>query len=554
MSRRQNNKTATRQQPDKPTMDTNRPTPPSAERWSISRSIRQSISSFLRSSLHLLPPVFWCVAILSSIVLIAELADARPGGGQGYSGGGSGRSSGSGGGDSGALWLIIRLLIWLCIEYPAIGIPLTIAVIIAAIVMGRKKRKRDGYSEWSSGGYPNQSTPSTARSQVVSSVYINAIRKIDPKFSIVLFEDFLYSLFAEVHRARGGNNLDKLSAYLSPPATQSLRQRPVAEIHSVIVGSMKITHVSGFNPTEGHIKVGVEFEANYTQKSSPTANPQGVYAREKWTLLRSHSAKSRGPTNSNVLTCPSCGAPLNVVTAGQCGHCNQKVNNGTFDWTVQSIQLINCSNRGPILTTNTEERGTTLPTIFDPQITNTSNALSSKDPEHKWDSFFARVEMIFAEFQTAWSNRDLASMRPFLSDCLFQTQSYWIDAYKQQHLRNITERTRISGIEVVKIIMDSHYDSVTIRLRATGLDYTVTDHNRMVCGSKTVLRPYSEYWTFIRGSGTSGTSKAEKSCSNCGAPLKVNMAGFCEYCQSKVTSGQFDWVLSKIEQDESYCG
>jgi hypothetical protein len=32
------------------------------------------------------------------------------------------------------------------------------------------------------------------------------------------------------------------------------------------------------------------------------------------------------------------------------------------------------------------------------------------------------------------------------------------------------------------------------------------------------------------------------------------MAGNCTYCKAKVTSGEFDWVLSQIEQDESYGG
>jgi len=28
------------------------------------------------------------------------------------------------------------------------------------------------------------------------------------------------------------------------------------------------------------------------------------------------------------------------------------------------------------------------------------------------------------------------------------------------------------------------------------------------------------------------------------------MAGVCEYCRSKIVAGEFDWVLSRIEQDE----
>jgi hypothetical protein len=32
------------------------------------------------------------------------------------------------------------------------------------------------------------------------------------------------------------------------------------------------------------------------------------------------------------------------------------------------------------------------------------------------------------------------------------------------------------------------------------------------------------------------------------------MSGECAHCGTHVTSGEFDWVLSKIEQDEAYRG
>ena len=48
--------------------------------------------------------------------------------------------------------------------------------------------------------------------------------------------------------------------------------------------------------------------------------------------------------------------------------------------------------------------------------------------------------------------------------------------------------------------------------------------------------------------------KGDNNCPNCGAPLAISMAGNCEYCSANVTSGEFDWVLSRIEQDEAYSG
>jgi hypothetical protein len=32
------------------------------------------------------------------------------------------------------------------------------------------------------------------------------------------------------------------------------------------------------------------------------------------------------------------------------------------------------------------------------------------------------------------------------------------------------------------------------------------------------------------------------------------MGGACEYCKAVISRGDFDWVLSRIEQDDSYRG
>ena len=36
--------------------------------------------------------------------------------------------------------------------------------------------------------------------------------------------------------------------------------------------------------------------------------------------------------------------------------------------------------------------------------------------------------MIFGAMQVSWSNREWASVRPFVSDNLFQMLAYWIEA------------------------------------------------------------------------------------------------------------------------------
>ena len=130
----------------------------------------------------------------------------------------------------------------------------------------------------------------------------------------------------------------------------------------------------------------------------------------------------------------------------------------------------------------------------------------------------------------------------------------------------IRHRVRCSAraLEGVQIILDAaaharvHLgpfdDSVTLRLWATGQDYTISEDGRVLSGIQGRMRPYSEYWTLIRGAQKKKTDKPGNACPNCGAPMKISMTGNCEYCKVKVTSGEYDWVLSRIEQDEVYTG
>jgi hypothetical protein len=480
--------------------------------------------------------------VLVAIVLVAAVVEARPGGGSSYSG--ASRSSGgesSGGGDDGA---IIQLLIWLCIEHPTIGIPLTIAFI--AFGIWRAKRRKGG--DWSV-GCGRESVSASYEPPVHESrprVSLDVIRGVDTSFSRVVFEDFLYSLYAEVHRARGMRALDRLSAYLSPAAAQALMQMTRGPVDNVIVGAMRALEVSAMPETSS--RVVMELESNYTEAG------RGCYVVERWTLSRGPNARSRSPDRVRVLGCPGCGAPQDALFGGTCRHCRRVVNDGSFDWTVQFVQVIHREERPPILTANVEEQGTNAPTIRDPNLPQALASLRAKDPAFDVGQFQARVGLVFQQFQIAWSSRNLAQMRPFLSDALFTTQQYWINAYLAQRLRNVTENARITRLELVKATSDAWFDSITVRLFATSLDYTTTEDGRVVSGSRTKPRAYSEYWTFIRGTNRKGPTRTDLACSNCGAPLDVNMAGHCKYCSVKVTTGDFDWVLSRIEQDESYTG
>jgi len=504
--------------------------------------------------------LLWCASVVVAtcgwlLILPIEIV-ARVGGGHSY--GGGSRSSGGGGGgsdDGGAIvWLIfeaVRFLLYLTINYPVIGIPLDIIVLLGVVYFFKlRNTARVSFSSIVppvvAENQPNDAERSLAR-----------LRKFDPNFSEIVFTDFVYALYGKAHDARGhgATALDLFSPYLSDDARKTLLSRNpsgLKEVKGVIVGSMRVVQVVGLETPV--VKVGIVFESNYTEVTGD--NPgMTYYVTERWNLERKRDLLSPPPAQATALHCPRCGAPLQRDTVGACVYCGAKIESGEFQWFVRNITLLSTEARGPMLTSEVEEVGTDFPTIVQPNFEQIAANFMQNNPQVSWVDFQTRAKMIFNELQAAWSSLNWERARPHETDNIFQMHQYWIEAYKREGLRNVVENVVITAMQPVKLQEDAFYQAITLRIWAKGNDYTVDQGDNVVSGSRTRTRQWSEYWTFIKNREAKDSRvRTELSCPNCGSPLKVNASGICEFCGGKITSGEFDWVLSKIEQDESYAG
>lgn len=503
----------------------------------------------------------WLVVALAVAVaglLLTAVALARPGGGHSYSGGsrssgshsysGGSRSSGGGGGDGGAL---LELLVWLLIQNPSIGIPLIGAVISFLVLRAIWER---GMKAWSTNRVAVAEVPVARTADTSPRRELEQLRGVDPDFSLVLFEDFAYLLYGAVQRARGVG-AGWLAPYLAPELAASLADPNLADVQGIVIGALRIDHVWDLSsPLQ---RVELEIEANFVEISR-SGEQQRYYVTDQLVLARKNGAKSRPFARARKLDCPNCGAPLEAIRGTQCSYCRREVGHGTCDWMIVELNNHDKEPRGPLLTSDTPETGTDLPTLVDSDANNAFQALQQRDPSLYWQTFTSRIAHVYGELQVAWSGRDPLRIRPYVSDNLFQSLYYWIDLYLQERCRNVTEQARILRVDLARVVSDRHYDAITVRLFASSVDYTIGDDGRLLSGSRSKTRTYSEYWTWIRGTSRAPLSPAvaatNASCPNCGAPLRIGMTGTCEYCRVKVTGGEFDWVLSRIEQDDAYAG
>lgn len=491
----------------------------------------------------------WLVAL--ALLFVAASLFARVGGGEGYSGGGGSGSGGGGGGEIAfeLLYWIFRLLVWLTIHYPAIGIPVDIVVIYIVFkwLQSRAAQKRRGATGPIVTVTPVGAPPPLQQSKATQ--HLQALRQYDPNFSEIVFTDFCYSLFARAHHARGERKLRDLALYMSDAARATLEQLTADDlrrVEGIVIGSFDVGRASIDATT---VLVNVDFEANYTELRG---RPHGYYVRERWTLERARDLLSPEPSKAKADHCPHCGAALQTRSDGACSFCGTRITSGAFQWFVRSIDIRNRTEQQPNLAASVPEQGTSSATRYQPGFHKIWRDFAAAHPAFDLKAFAQRVTLIAYELNKAWSARAWERVRPYETDALFETHRYWIDEYKRQSLRNVVESYKVTSVEPVKVTSDAFYDAITVRIGGSGHDYTTDAEGKVIAGSQTSLRIWTEYWTLIRGRGATAKITTTANCPNCAAPLQVSETGICAYCGGRITSGEFDWVLSKIEQDESY--
>jgi hypothetical protein len=466
-------------------------------------------------------------ALPLAILLAGAIADARPGGGNTSSGGGhsssgsyttgGGYHGGGGGAMSGEAFIALLVLI----------------VIIYLVSLAAK---RSAGPAWTS------ATPVMAP---VNAVDLEALRQRDPGFSSAVFEDFVFELYAAAHRGRGDRKLLALQPYLSPVALGELGARGVAP-QQVVIGTLRIER--NWVQPPGREQMMVRIEATHIAVGPP------VFVIEHWMFSRGVGAKSRPPGRTRTWQCPYCGAPWVASPTRNCAHCGQAVEVGRFDWCVEQIWIESETGALASLTGTVPEYGNDLPTVVHPAAHAMLAQITSDDPQVTFETLRPRIVLVYQQLTTAWNARDLAAVRGLVTASLRNYLDYWLREYARQGLHNTLADAKVVELHVAKVTRDLYYDAITVRVFAKGCDYTSDANDRVVGGSTTNWRAYTEYWTFLRSSARRGPVTTTPTCPNCGAPLAISDIGDCTHCGVAVENGSVDWTLSKIEQDDSYSG
>ena len=178
-------------------------------------------------------------------------------------------------------------------------------------------------------------------------------------------------------------------------------------------------------------------------------------------------------------------------------------------------------------------------------------AIKAHDPAFDETAFLAGTEKQFFIIQKAWTDQDPDQSRQVMADGIWQTHRTQITDQQAKGVRSVMDDLAVNKASIVRADSSGGKDSVSVKFEARCRDYEVDAKTMKRKGGDKDIEAWTEIWTFQRAATAvtqAGAGTLSQKCPNCGAPLKVDLAGRCKYCKANVMAGDQDWVLVRIDE------
>ncbi len=184
------------------------------------------------------------------------------------------------------------------------------------------------------------------------------------------------------------------------------------------------------------------------------------------------------------------------------------------------------------------------------------DSIHSLDPDFSEASMKEKIANIYVQMQGAWQNKKFESMRPYMTDALYNQFVMQLGELIRSDYTNYVERIAVLDVSLTGWRSDEINDIVVALINTRINDYTVDDKTgNVVSGSKNVEKFMCYEWTLIRSKGVKTASPSGEGsdgvntihCPSCGAPIEMNQSAKCPYCDCVIDANDFDWAISAIK-------
>ena len=194
---------------------------------------------------------------------------------------------------------------------------------------------------------------------------------------------------------------------------------------------------------------------------------------------------------------------------------------------------------------------TTVQRTDDSALTSMEDYIANHDPQFSVVDMQKKLANLYVQLQDCWCAKDISSLRPYLTDELYEQSDRQLDAIRKSEQTPHIENISVMGTNVRGYFQRDGMDHIIVEMSTRINTYTTDDNTgEIVRGDRTTEKFMTYEWDLCRPTGTKTEEAAEMqvvNCPNCGAPVSINKTAKCPFCDSVITVIAKDWVLASIK-------
>lgn len=186
--------------------------------------------------------------------------------------------------------------------------------------------------------------------------------------------------------------------------------------------------------------------------------------------------------------------------------------------------------------------------------------LKSNDPLFDENEFLEKVKRTYAKLTFAWISGNMKPARSIVSAGVFGRFRTQLAIMKEDGIVNLMKDWKIRDLKIISVQSSENLFTIDVQLNAEARDVNVqtslSREEKEKLLNRADLSQYTEIWSFIRGKNAKTKNQSGilfENCPKCGSPsdnsTNVNK---CASCGTVYNSGEYDWVLSEITQEEEW--
>ena len=181
------------------------------------------------------------------------------------------------------------------------------------------------------------------------------------------------------------------------------------------------------------------------------------------------------------------------------------------------------------------------------------NQIQAIDPLFNKAEFLSWASDMFVKLQYAWSDRNLETIRYFITPELYEQTNNQVQRYVTNKQINKLERVSVNLSRLYSFAQEGDREILRIVLESKMVDYIIDETSGNILRGDTATNVVNPYiLTFVRKAGVKtpeGGMKAETmNCPNCGGATTILSSGKCPYCGSIITTRDNNWALSEMKR------